>query len=102
MHMPQLIWRRKLHQCPICHQKTLSTFASLFYYSKKGTTCSNCGANVRRKMRLSDYLVPIYLLATIAARRLFHIDTENNLGAFLAIGVALFVIQLKLVAYEAE
>lgn len=91
-----------MHRCPSCHKKTISIFECLFYYSKLPAKCSNCGASVRRKIRLSDYLVAIYLLSILAARRFLHVDTNNNLGIFFGIAIALFALQLKLVKYEVE
>ncbi|WP_374586264.1 hypothetical protein [Pseudoduganella sp.] len=75
-------------------------FEGLNHYAKKESKCSNCGVAVRRKMRLFDFLVPIYMLSAIAARRFFQVDTGSDIAVFLGIAVVLFAIQLKLVRYE--
>lgn len=89
-----------MYRCPKCQQKTLSILADLNSYAKKDTICSNCGAAVRRKRQLSDFLVPAYMLAAIVAGRYFQVDVGGNIAMFLALAVGLFVVQIKLTKYE--
>lgn len=88
-----------MYRCPKCQQKTLSILSDLNSYGKKDTICSNCGAAVRRKRQLSDFLVPAYMLAAIVAGRYFQVDT-SNIAVFVALAVGLLVVQIKLTKYE--
>lgn len=91
-----------MNKCPNCHKKTLSIFESLNYYSKNYIKCSNCGANVRRTIRLSDFLVGIYLLSGVAASRFFKIDIDNNLWIYFPTAIILLFLQIRLIKYEVQ
>jgi len=64
------------------------------------TTCNNCGAMVKVKRKISNYLLPTYILIRAVMGLAFEIHPDLTATSEILILVLIFFFQVRLISYE--
>lgn len=89
-----------MRPCPNCGQLAISEFSQLSPPYDGRVQCSYCKADVKVKMTPVNFILPIYLLVRGFIGLVFGIHLDLGFAAEMSLMLALFLVQLKLLAYE--
>jgi len=89
-----------MYRCPHCGKQSISTIAQLCRPFDNQTTCPACGANLKIRMKLSNFILPIYLFCRGMLGLVFGIHFDAGLLGEMAIALMLFFLQVSLIEYR--
>lgn len=91
-----------MYRCPHCGNLSISaTSAALFKPPFDGRAkCPTCGAQLRIKLTVFSFLLPVYLFSRGALGLLFHLHFDFGLFWEVAIVTVLFFLQIRLITYK--
>lgn len=89
-----------MYMCPHCRHFSISWRAQLSPPFDGRTTCPCCGARLKIKLKVSNFLIPIYLFGRATLGMLFHLRFDAGFVGETAIAIILCVLQIRLMAYE--
>lgn len=89
-----------MYQCPRCGGSSISV-AVLFSPPFTGETkCRVCGAELKVKVTVFSFLLPIYAVSRATLWFAFHINFDIGFWANTAILVILGFLQIRLISYK--
>jgi predicted RNA-binding Zn-ribbon protein involved in translation (DUF1610 family) len=93
-----------MYRCPHCGKLSISTrAAALFRPPFDGRArCPVCGKQLRVKLTVFSFLLPMYLFSRGAIGLVFDFHFDFGLFWEVAIMAVLFFLQIRLIAYKEE
>ena len=89
-----------MYKCPHCGGWSISV-AVLFSPPFTGQTkCTVCGAELKVKVTVFSFLLPIYAVSRSTLGLLFHIRFDLGFWGEIAVLVALAFLQIGLISYK--
>lgn len=87
-------------RCPHCGKQSISTIAQLCRPFDNRTTCPACGAKLKIRMKLSNFILPIYLFCRGMLGLLLGIHVNAGFAAEMAAVLMFFFLQIRLIEYK--
>jgi len=89
-----------MYQCPHCGKQSISTIAQLCRPFDNRTTCPACGAKLKIRMKLSNFILPIYMFCRSMLGLVFGMHFDAGLPAEMAAVLMFFFLQIRLIEYK--
>jgi uncharacterized protein (DUF983 family) len=85
-----------MYRCPHCRKQSISWTGQL----SPRTTCPSCGAELKIKLKFSNFLLPIYFAGRAILGLAFHVHFDVGIFWEAAIVVTLATVQIWLSVYR--
>jgi predicted RNA-binding Zn-ribbon protein involved in translation (DUF1610 family) len=89
-----------MYRCPHCGKQSISTIAQLCRPFDNCTTCPACGTKLKIRMKLSNFILPIYLFCRSLLGLLLGIHINAGFPAEMAALLMFFFLQIRLIEYK--